>query len=65
MNSSPSGFISDAVKTLRGSGGAIRDPLLPRLDKVQLKIRLQLDKALRAQELTVGVRVVEAKEFRP
>jgi len=60
-----SGFVGDAVKILRGPGWPIRDQLLPHLDKVRLKIRLQLDKALRAQELIVDIPGVEAREFRP
>jgi hypothetical protein len=60
-----SGFISDAVRILQGPGWAIRDQLLPRLEKVRLNIRLQLDKALRAQGMTIDIPGVEAKEFRP
>jgi hypothetical protein len=60
-----SGFISDAVKILKGPGWQIRDQLLPRLEKVRLDIRLRLDKALRAQELNVQIPGVETKEFRP
>jgi hypothetical protein len=60
-----SGFISDAVRILKGLGWPIRNELLPRLDKVRLDVRLQLDRGLRAQGLTVDIPGVEAKEFRP
>jgi hypothetical protein len=60
-----SGFIGEAAKILRGPGWPIRDQLLPRLDKARLKLRLQFDKALRAQEMIVDIPGVEPKEFRP
>jgi hypothetical protein len=60
-----SDFIGDAVKILQGPGWPVRDQLLPRLDQVRLAIRLQFDKALRSQGLTVDIPGVEAREFRP
>jgi hypothetical protein len=60
-----SAFVGDAVKILQGPGWGIRNQLLPRLDKVRLDIRFQLDRGLRAQGLVVGIPGVEAKEFRP
>jgi hypothetical protein len=60
-----SAFIGDAVKILQGPGWAIRDWLLPRLEKVRLDIRIGLDKELRAQGLNLDIPGIEVKEFRP
>jgi hypothetical protein len=60
-----SGFIGDAVKIMKGPGWQIRDQLLPRLEKVSLDIRLQFDRALRAEGLPLKLPGVEVKEFRP
>jgi hypothetical protein len=58
-----SGFISEAVNILRGS--AVWDQLHPRLEKIRLDIRIELDKTLRARGLNVEIPGVAPREFRP
>jgi hypothetical protein len=60
-----SGFISDAVKILNGPGWPIRDQLLPRLEKVRIDIRIQLDGALKSEGLHLAIPGIEPREFRP
>lgn len=60
-----SGLINDAARILQGPGWAIRDQWLPRLSKVRLDYRIQLDKALRARGLNADLPGIEAREFRP
>jgi len=59
------GLIRDAVKILKGPGWRNRDSLLAGLTTVQLEFRLQLERALRAQNLIVEIPGIEPQEFRP
>lgn len=60
-----SGFIRDGVRILQGPGWTIRDQLLPRLEKVRLDFRIQLDRRLRSEGLAAEIPSVEPREFRP
>ena len=59
------GLIRDAVRVLKGAGWRHRDELLAGLATVNLALRLQLDRALRAEDLLVVIPGVEPREFRP
>lgn len=59
------GLIKDAVKVLRGAGWRHHDELLAGLGTVRLDVRLQLDRALRAEGLIAEIPGVEPREFRP
>lgn len=59
------GLIRDAVRILRSAGWRNRDQLVAGLTVVRLDLRLQLDRALRSEGLTVQIPGVETPEFRP
>ncbi|WBL80299.1 hypothetical protein I3J27_07720 [Bradyrhizobium xenonodulans] len=59
------GWIRDALKILKGAGWRHREALLAGLGTVRLDFRLQLDRALRAEGLTVQIPGIEPQEFRP
>lgn len=59
------GLIRDAVRILRSAGWRNRDELVAGLSSVRLDLRLQLERALRSEGLTVQIPGVEAPEFRP
>ncbi|MBH5369014.1 hypothetical protein [Bradyrhizobium glycinis] len=59
------GLIRDAVRILKGAGWRHRDALVAGLGSVRLEFRLQLDRALRAEDLPVEIPGVAPREFRP
>lgn len=59
------GLIRDAVRILRSAGWRNREQLVAGLSVVRLDFRLQLDRALRSEGLTVQIPGVETPEFRP
>lgn len=59
------GLIRDAVRILRSAGWRNREQLVAGLSVVRLDFRLQLDRALRSEGLTIQIPGVETPEFRP
>jgi hypothetical protein len=49
------GPIRDRVRILKGSGWRFRNELMSGLTKVRLDLRVQLDRALRAEDLIVEI----------
>ncbi|QPF90287.1 hypothetical protein [Bradyrhizobium commune] len=59
------GLIRDAAKILKGAGWRHRDLLIEGLEAVPLEFRIQLDRTLRAQDITVDIPGISRPEFRP
>jgi hypothetical protein len=59
------GLIRSAVNILKGPGWRHREALLAGLATVRVELRLQLDRALRAEDIIADIPGIQPREFRP